>query len=27
VLMEEKSLGKIYGDVYMQYCKKVRRYL
>lgn len=27
ILLEEDSLKKIYGDEYMEYCKKVRRYL
>jgi protein-S-isoprenylcysteine O-methyltransferase Ste14 len=27
VLREEESLKKIYGEEYMKYCKKVRRYL
>jgi protein-S-isoprenylcysteine O-methyltransferase Ste14 len=27
VLREEDSLKKIYGDEYIEYCKKVRRYL
>lgn len=27
ILIEEKSLKKIYGEKYTEYCKKVRRYL
>ena len=27
VLLEEESLKKIYGDEYVEYCRKVRRYL